>query len=104
MRNSKLKKTQPLSSKTVCAIISECLQFQGAQTVGMGAEAQSVPAAAKLFNQANDILGYLQASDSTCVFFFGWGWGSLLVSCIWCTTLKLHGRSPSKKMKYEHSC
>ncbi|KAG2552617.1 malonyl CoA-acyl carrier protein transacylase-like [Panicum virgatum] len=31
---------------------------QGAQTVGMGAEAQSVPAAAKLFNQANDILGY----------------------------------------------
>jgi len=46
----------------VCAIISEFLQFQGAQTVGMGAEAQSVPAAAKLFNQANDILGYLQVS------------------------------------------
>ncbi|CAL4930551.1 unnamed protein product [Urochloa decumbens] len=31
---------------------------QGAQAVGMGAEAQSVPAAAKLFNQANEILGY----------------------------------------------
>ncbi|XP_062215902.1 uncharacterized protein LOC133916300 [Phragmites australis] len=31
---------------------------QGAQTVGMGGEAQSVPAAAELFNQANDILGY----------------------------------------------
>ncbi|CAD6340710.1 unnamed protein product [Miscanthus lutarioriparius] len=31
---------------------------QGAQTVGMGAEAQSVPAATKLFNQANEILGY----------------------------------------------
>ncbi|GJN31190.1 hypothetical protein PR202_gb19555 [Eleusine coracana subsp. coracana] len=31
---------------------------QGAQTVGMGVEAQSVPAAAKLFNLANDILGY----------------------------------------------
>jgi hypothetical protein len=28
----------------------------------MGAEAQSVPAAAKLFNQANDILGYRRTS------------------------------------------
>jgi hypothetical protein len=41
----------------------------------MGAEVQSVPAAAKLFNQANDILGYLQPSDSTCVFFFWLGVG-----------------------------
>ena len=55
----------------VCAIISEFLQFQGAQTVGMGAEAQSVPAAAKLFNQANDILGYLQVSHSIYVALFG---------------------------------
>uniref|UniRef100_A0A0D9VT05 Malonyl-CoA:ACP transacylase (MAT) domain-containing protein n=1 Tax=Leersia perrieri TaxID=77586 RepID=A0A0D9VT05_9ORYZ len=31
---------------------------QGAQTVGMGAEALNVPSAAKLFNKANDILGY----------------------------------------------
>ncbi|KAL9235673.1 hypothetical protein vseg_010414 [Gypsophila vaccaria] len=31
---------------------------QGAQAVGMGAEAQNVPAAATLFHQANDILGY----------------------------------------------
>lgn len=30
----------------------------------MGAEAQSVPAATKLFNQANEILGYLETSDS----------------------------------------
>ncbi|KAF3331814.1 malonyl-CoA-acyl carrier protein transacylase [Carex littledalei] len=31
---------------------------QGAQAVGMGAEAQTVPAAAKLFKKANDILGF----------------------------------------------
>lgn len=31
---------------------------QGAQTVGMGAEAQSVQAAADLFKKANDILGF----------------------------------------------
>ncbi|ONK67882.1 uncharacterized protein A4U43_C05F4780 [Asparagus officinalis] len=31
---------------------------QGAQTVGMGKEAQSVPAAAELFEKANDILGF----------------------------------------------
>ncbi|KAG8063749.1 hypothetical protein GUJ93_ZPchr0003g16699 [Zizania palustris] len=31
---------------------------QGAQTVGMGAEGLDVPAAAKLFDKANDILGY----------------------------------------------
>lgn len=31
---------------------------QGAQTVGMGTEAQSVPAAAELFEKANDILGF----------------------------------------------
>lgn len=31
---------------------------QGAQTVGMGVEAQSVPAAADLFKKANDILGF----------------------------------------------
>lgn len=30
---------------------------QGAQAVGMGAEAQTVPAAAELFKKANDILG-----------------------------------------------
>lgn len=34
----------------------------------MGAEAQSVPAATKLFNQANEILGYLQTSNSVCAF------------------------------------
>ncbi|KAJ8440221.1 hypothetical protein Cgig2_023986 [Carnegiea gigantea] len=33
---------------------------QGAQAVGMGAEAQNVPAAAALFQKANDILGYGQ--------------------------------------------
>lgn len=32
--------------------------FQGAQTVGMGVEAQNVNAAAELFKKANDILGY----------------------------------------------
>ncbi|XP_010921022.1 uncharacterized protein [Elaeis guineensis] len=31
---------------------------QGAQTVGMGVEAQSVPAAADLFKKANDLLGF----------------------------------------------
>lgn len=31
---------------------------QGAQTIGMGVEAQSVPAAADLFKKANDILGF----------------------------------------------
>lgn len=31
---------------------------QGAQAVGMGKESHSVPAAADLFNRANDILGY----------------------------------------------
>ncbi|CAM8952618.1 unnamed protein product [Rhodiola kirilowii] len=31
---------------------------QGAQAVGMGSEAKTVPAAAKLFEKANDILGY----------------------------------------------
>ncbi|KNA08920.1 hypothetical protein SOVF_158400, partial [Spinacia oleracea] len=31
---------------------------QGAQAVGMGAEAQNVPAAAALFKKANDILGF----------------------------------------------
>ncbi|KAL2899252.1 Malonyl-CoA-acyl carrier protein transacylase mitochondrial, partial [Bienertia sinuspersici] len=31
---------------------------QGAQAVGMGAEAQSVPAAAALFEKANDIMGF----------------------------------------------
>lgn len=31
---------------------------QGAQAVGMGAEAQNVPAAAALFQKANDILGF----------------------------------------------
>ncbi|KAG0476997.1 hypothetical protein HPP92_013411 [Vanilla planifolia] len=31
---------------------------QGAQTVGMGVEAHSVPAAASLFQKANDILGF----------------------------------------------
>ncbi|GLT26797.1 hypothetical protein SLA2020_018390 [Shorea laevis] len=31
---------------------------QGAQAVGMGKEAQSVPAAAELYKKANDILGY----------------------------------------------
>lgn len=31
---------------------------QGAQAVGMGAESQSVPAAAELFEKANDILGF----------------------------------------------
>jgi hypothetical protein len=35
----------------------------------MGAEAQSVPAATKLFNQANEILGYLQTSISIYTFF-----------------------------------
>lgn len=30
---------------------------QGAQAVGMGKEAQSVPAAAELYKKANDILG-----------------------------------------------
>jgi [acyl-carrier-protein] S-malonyltransferase len=48
---------------TFYPLIAECLSCQGAQTVGMGAEAQSVPAAAKLFNQANDILGYLRNSQ-----------------------------------------
>lgn len=32
--------------------------IQGAQTVGMGSEAKTVPAAAALFQKANDILGY----------------------------------------------
>ncbi|PQQ06552.1 malonyl CoA-acyl carrier protein transacylase [Prunus yedoensis var. nudiflora] len=31
---------------------------QGAQAVGMGREAQSVPAAAELYKKANDILGF----------------------------------------------
>jgi hypothetical protein len=31
--------------------------YQGAQAVGMGAESQTVPAAAELFKKANDILG-----------------------------------------------
>ncbi|XP_022729304.1 uncharacterized protein LOC111284706 [Durio zibethinus] len=31
---------------------------QGAQAIGMGKEAQSVPAAAELYNKANDILGF----------------------------------------------
>lgn len=30
---------------------------QGAQAVGMGKEAQSVPAAAELYKKANDIIG-----------------------------------------------
>lgn len=36
------------------------LSFQGAQALGMGKEAQNVPAAALLFSKANDILGYSQ--------------------------------------------
>lgn len=32
-------------------------KLQGAQAVGMGSEAQSVPAAADLYKKANDILG-----------------------------------------------
>jgi hypothetical protein len=52
------------------SVDSHCLSFQGAQTVGMGAEAQSVPAAAKLFNQANDILGYRRTSPPNRVFAF----------------------------------
>lgn len=31
--------------------------LQGAQAVGMGVEAQKVPAAAELFSKANEILG-----------------------------------------------
>jgi malonyl CoA-acyl carrier protein transacylase len=42
--------------------------FQGAQTVGMGAEAVNVPAAAKLFDKANDILGYVLIFYSTYTF------------------------------------
>lgn len=34
--------------------------FQGAQAVGMGQEAHKVPAAAELFNKANEILGWAQ--------------------------------------------
>lgn len=34
--------------------------MKGAQTVGMGVEAQKVPAAAELYKRANDILGYVQ--------------------------------------------
>jgi hypothetical protein len=38
--------------------------YQGAQAVGMGAEAQTVPAAAELFKKANDILGSVNYHDS----------------------------------------
>lgn len=33
------------------------LMSQGAQAVGMGKDAQNVPAAAELYKKANDILG-----------------------------------------------
>lgn len=36
--------------------------IQGAQTVGMGASVQSVPAAADLFQRANNILGYVKTT------------------------------------------
>ncbi|XP_020108004.1 malonyl-CoA-acyl carrier protein transacylase, mitochondrial [Ananas comosus] len=41
--------------KPTCAFL---FPGQGAQTVGMGVEAQSVPAAAELYKKANDILGF----------------------------------------------
>lgn len=33
------------------------MHSQGAQAVGMGKEAQSLPAAAELYKKANDVLG-----------------------------------------------
>ncbi|KAJ3682868.1 hypothetical protein LUZ60_013095 [Juncus effusus] len=41
--------------KPTCAFL---FPGQGAQTVGMGAEAQTVPAASELFQKANEILGF----------------------------------------------
>ena len=40
-----------------CFFIVLFLMSQGAQAVGMGKEAQNVPAAAELYKKANDILG-----------------------------------------------
>lgn len=42
--------------------------YQGAQAVGMGAEAQTVPAAAELFKKANDILGSVNYHDQPLFF------------------------------------
>lgn len=40
-----------------CFFVVLFLMSQGAQAVGMGKEAQNVPAAAELYKRANDILG-----------------------------------------------
>ena len=56
----------------VCAASFMCVYAfffsQGAQAVGMGKEALNVRAAAELFDKANDILGYLQTSDTIYLF------------------------------------
>lgn len=41
---------------------------QGAQAVGMGVEAQTIPAAAELFKKANDILGSVHYHNLTSLF------------------------------------
>ncbi|XP_008804135.2 malonyl CoA-acyl carrier protein transacylase [Phoenix dactylifera] len=54
-RASAAEDTLFLDYKPSCAFL---FPGQGAQTVGMGVEAQSVPAAADLFKKANDVLGF----------------------------------------------
>lgn len=44
-------------------IVIKCIYtslLKGAQTIGMGVEAQKVPAAIELYKRANNILGYIQ--------------------------------------------
>lgn len=54
--------SQPLVDDALFADYKPTSSFlfpgQGAQAVGMGKEAQAVPAAAELYNKANDILGF----------------------------------------------
>lgn len=47
-----------LASLAQCGVLNYNLNLQGAQAVGMGKDAQSVPTAAELYKKANDILGY----------------------------------------------
>ncbi|XP_073113403.1 uncharacterized protein [Elaeis guineensis] len=53
-----LRLSFPRSDFGVVLLSNSSTLSQGAQTVGMGVEAQSVPAAADLFKKANDLLGF----------------------------------------------
>lgn len=46
-----------IEKESVSTKLFDFMCFQGAQAIGMGKEAQNVPAAAILYKKANEILG-----------------------------------------------